>query len=532
MESMASSTEGSSVCSPDSTISSLLASCSIDSSNPCSHSFIHYKDKLYSSASEALEAYIEDFNLSLTSSGVSTGKIHIYQSTPKQIKFVKHRAKGKPGRSLQMGSPCDCNQHVGLDSFAPAPGRQSECDPDLVSLATDDLLAFPADGSLPFAQRAPVEPRQQSSEWRGRSLRTLFCPYQSSSLHSRSGCRLQEDSKAAAHQSPHKDSSKRKHSVHTPDGCSSASSKASSRTLCFDGNSDTFPVKNYPRWLTSQKSDLSVSGISSIPNIHYPAWLKSYNLFSASVKESDGQTFNPRGTAASSQAFEILEKRHFGEKDSSHLLEQDGWLDVRGDNQAEESSNCDNPEELLTLKADRGLESSPEDFSNHLEGDDSPSTTAVLGAERSWEVASGPLQHQLPGCCEDMERALPFPKAQIIQKFLEDCLKDKNQEDAFSEGLHHRPLEALKLLLFKLQAIQGSLSQDETTERKEELEELYDKAEAELKLCDSEKIPLTNSIRKALHHLSHLGRLVGENSSQQEQANDCEEDKQGKETHL
>uniref|UniRef100_A0A8D0FBP8 Uncharacterized protein n=1 Tax=Strix occidentalis caurina TaxID=311401 RepID=A0A8D0FBP8_STROC len=65
-------------------LSSLLTSCSTDSNNPYSNSWIQYKDKLYSSASEALEAYIEDFDLSLTSSEVSTGKICIYFSKKKR----------------------------------------------------------------------------------------------------------------------------------------------------------------------------------------------------------------------------------------------------------------------------------------------------------------------------------------------------------------------------------------------------------------------------------------------------------------
>ncbi|XP_026721295.1 lung adenoma susceptibility protein 2 isoform X3 [Athene cunicularia] len=336
---MTSSIKESSVCSPDSTVSSLLTSCSIDSDNPYSDSWIQYKDKLYSSASEALEAYIEDFDLSLTSSEISTGKICIYQSTPKQVKFPKHRAKEKH-------APEDFNQPVGLGSLASPSGRQIECDPDLISLATDDLLAFPADGSLPFVQPSPSKSRHPS------------------------------------------------------------------------------------------KDQL----------------------------------------------------------------------------------------ELLISKADRGLESSTKDFSNNLENDGSPSTTDILGAERSWENAPGVFKPPGPVCCEDMENAPPLPRADIIQKFLEDCLNDKNKDVAFSGHHHDRPLEALKRMLFKLQAIQGSLSQNETAEQKEEFEKLSEKAEAELKLCDSERIPLTNSIRKALHHLSHLKSLVEDN--QQEQNGDRREEKE------
>uniref|UniRef100_A0A8C3J4B4 Lung adenoma susceptibility protein 2 n=1 Tax=Calidris pygmaea TaxID=425635 RepID=A0A8C3J4B4_9CHAR len=285
---MTSSIKESSACSPDSAVSSLLTSCSIDSSNLYSNSLIHYKDKLYSSASEALEAYIEDFDLSLTSPEVRTGKI-----------------------SLD-----DFNQLLGLGSLASPSRRQPECDPDLVSLATDDLLAFPADGS--FIQPGPFKSRHQSSEWKRQTLQTSFCPCQSSSLETQS-------------------------------------------------------------------------------------------------------------------------------KD---------------------------PLELLTLKAARGLESSTEDLSHTLENDGSPSTTDILGAERSWENAPGAFKAPVPVCCEDMENALPFPKADIIHKFLEDCLNDKNKESAFCGGDHDRPLEALKRMLFELQAIQGSSSQNETAELKEEVEKV------------------------------------------------------------
>ncbi|XP_064294040.1 lung adenoma susceptibility protein 2 [Phalacrocorax carbo] len=545
---MTSSIKESSICSPDSTISSLLRSYGTDSNNPCSDGLIRYKDKLYSSASEALEAYIEDFDLSLTSSEISTGKICICQSTPKQVKFSKHRAK-------KTHASDEFNQHTELGSLASPCRRQTECDPDLISLATDDLLAFPADGSLPFVQRSPFKSRHQSSEWNRWSLKTSLCPYQTSSLDTETCFRLQENGKAVAHQNPHKDFSRKKRSVYTSDRYTSVSSKGSLRPLSFEEDFNTFPVKNYPRWLTSQKSDLSVSGISSIPNFHYPAWLKTYNLFSDSTEESDGQKFNIRGKASSSQTFESPKKGHPVDKGSCNLSEQNSCLDLRGGNKIGESYNYDSPDagflsdnsfsrhtkkpfredqlELLTLKADRGLESSTEDLSNTLENDGSPSTTDILGAERSWEKAPGAFKPPVPVCFEDMENALQFPKADIIHKFLEDCLNDKNKEHP-SGGHHHRPLETLKLMLFKLQAIQGSLSQNETAEQKEEFEELSEKAEAELKLCDSEIIPLTNSIQKALHHLSRVKSLVEDNqpSNQQEQTDDHEGDKQEEKNNL
>ncbi|XP_029435737.1 lung adenoma susceptibility protein 2 isoform X2 [Rhinatrema bivittatum] len=81
--------------SPESSISisSLLASCSLGNSlrSSCSHiSSVQYKEKLYESATEALEAYIEDYDGSLLSPAVSTGKIRI-QTTPVKCFRCRHK---------------------------------------------------------------------------------------------------------------------------------------------------------------------------------------------------------------------------------------------------------------------------------------------------------------------------------------------------------------------------------------------------------------------------------------------------------
>ncbi|XP_028939506.1 LOW QUALITY PROTEIN: lung adenoma susceptibility protein 2, partial [Antrostomus carolinensis] len=326
----------SSTCSPDSTVSSLLASCSMGSNNLYSNSLIQYKDKLYSSASEALEAYIEDFDLSLTSSEVSTGKICICQSTPQKVKFSKHRAKAK--RGVFSATLDDFDQRVGLVSPISPSRRQAECDPDLLSLTTDDLLAFPADGSLPFVQPSPSKSNQQSREWNKPSLKTSFCP-QSSTLNTETSCAFQENGEALAHQNPPKNLRGKKHNVCTPDKCDSL--------LAFEANSNTF--KNYPRWLTHQKSDLSVSGLSSLPNFPYPLWLKTYNLFSDSAQENTGQTFNIESKASSCPTSEILKKRHSGAENSWSFLEQNDCLDPRGDNKVKESCSYAGPDACFQL---------------------------------------------------------------------------------------------------------------------------------------------------------------------------------------
>lgn len=88
----------SNICSPETTVSSLLASGNFQSGRvSLSHSSVHYKDKLYSSASQALEAYIKDFNLSLSSPDVRPGKIEILPWAPENFSSSKDDFEPKCG---------------------------------------------------------------------------------------------------------------------------------------------------------------------------------------------------------------------------------------------------------------------------------------------------------------------------------------------------------------------------------------------------------------------------------------------------
>uniref|UniRef100_A0A8C3S5A0 Chromosome 18 open reading frame 54 n=1 Tax=Chelydra serpentina TaxID=8475 RepID=A0A8C3S5A0_CHESE len=231
---MACSFEKGSIYSPESTVSSLLASCSLNSSNSYSNGSIQYRDKVYNSASQALEAYIEDFDQSLMSSEVSTGKIC--------IDFP--------------------HNHFHLQFH-----RQTVCDPDLISLTTDDLLAFPADGSLPFIHRIPSRSGLQSGKWIRKSLKkSAFYPYQTSSFDVEKDFDFQDSGNAVDNRNHYRDIDKEKHNVYKSH--KSIFSKENAGDCLFQQHSKSISVKNYPRWLTSHKSDLNVSGISSIPDFN------------------------------------------------------------------------------------------------------------------------------------------------------------------------------------------------------------------------------------------------------------------------
>lgn len=88
-------------CSRESSVSSLLASCSLSGSNSTnSDGSFQYKDKLYSSASQALQAYIDDFDLSQMYPGAGTGKINIDKCSANMPEFSNYIYKPNNGMLL------------------------------------------------------------------------------------------------------------------------------------------------------------------------------------------------------------------------------------------------------------------------------------------------------------------------------------------------------------------------------------------------------------------------------------------------
>lgn len=86
------------LCSRESSVSSLLASCSLNGSNSYnSEGSFQYKDKLYSSASQALQAYIDDFDLGRMYPSASTGKINIDKCSANIPEFSNYIYKPNNG---------------------------------------------------------------------------------------------------------------------------------------------------------------------------------------------------------------------------------------------------------------------------------------------------------------------------------------------------------------------------------------------------------------------------------------------------
>lgn len=260
-------------CSQESSVSSLLASGSLSGSRSDSahsaHSSFVYKDQLYSSASEALQAYIDDFDLSREHPGANA---------------VKVNTDGEIGNGLQFSSYVHIpdNAFVNLDPkqhFNPLYYRRETVnDMDAISLTTDDLLRLPADGCFSFPCVPPdhrpnkkYSGRQDSSDIKNspsfyvdatsKSKNNIVPPYVYTNINGK---------KCGRPRTPKP--------INRENKCVSESSLSFPKESSFTEDSAERRLENYPRWLTSQKSDLSVSGVTSIPDVKYPIWLHNQDL--------------------------------------------------------------------------------------------------------------------------------------------------------------------------------------------------------------------------------------------------------------
>ncbi|XP_019496247.1 PREDICTED: lung adenoma susceptibility protein 2 isoform X4 [Hipposideros armiger] len=168
--------------------------------------------------------------------------------------------------------------------------------------------------------------------------------------------------------------------------------------------------------------------------------------------------------------------------------------------------------ELLILKAKRNLEHCTEELPNAMKQDDSPCSLDKLEAERSWENIPVTFKSPVPVNSDDSPQEASSTKC--VKEFPEDFLNNDNQNCTLSGGNHHGPVEALKQMLFNLQAVQESFNQNKTTEPKGEIKQVLEDDFSKLQLKES-MVPITRSLQKALHHLSRLRDLVDDTSGKQ-----------------
>ncbi|XP_053557098.1 lung adenoma susceptibility protein 2 isoform X2 [Bombina bombina] len=491
--------------SPDSSlsISSLLASCSLESSKNSSRSVIsvQYKDKLYSSASKALDAYINDFDESLTSPNASTGKITIRTSV------IRHRTKKKVSKNYS---------EVTRRNHLSSTRKHVSSDPDLLSLTTDDLLSFPSDGSLPLSQSYHYEQRFLGNERKRHGphsnmhtpLRTL---QQAASLNQRTKLNFHKTPEHNGFTDALYRGSKKEHAPYR--------TERENKPLFYSQTEAPYSLKetathdlskSYPRWLTSHKSDLSMSGITSVPDVKYPVWLRDYGLLSDSDSITKCETFKSNNHCSFPQTSHKHES--LGLQSNTRVPNMHSHEEIKKRTKKGQTYHSDL--DIYEHLSKHTLDVSRKKSQNPLKNNVSPRTEDVLGAERSWEKLPFTLKSPVPVLCEEDQTLEASTKSNLVNNFLNDCLKNDDQimTSTFSGGNHHGSVEALKHMLFNLQTFQQTLNQCKTTAQVDDFEKISKEADSHLLDFDQEMSPVNRSLQKALLHLSRLKELVGDSS--------------------
>uniref|UniRef100_A0A8D2JSB5 Chromosome 18 open reading frame 54 n=1 Tax=Sciurus vulgaris TaxID=55149 RepID=A0A8D2JSB5_SCIVU len=519
------------VCSQESSVSSLLASCSLSGGNSSNTDGpFHYKDKLYSSASQALQAYIDDFDLSQVYPGTSTGKISSDGSSANMCQFSKYIYK--PNNAFEN---LDHKKHS--NSLPLSYRREIVNDIDSVSLTTDDLLRLPADGSFSFTDVGSISKKNKKCTGRlGSSAIKKHLNFQDSctAVGKDSLVTRVVDTNINGKQCGKLKSPKL---MNRTNKCIFESSLSFPKKSSLKDSSQQSHEKNYPRWLTSQKSDLNVSGITSLPDFKYPVWLHNEDLLPDASSQKVYKVFkedhsSPRHSYQAQRTSRLMNKLDcfeysFEPSNYSHYFSDDKGLvnEYRCDSEHNQC-HCENPLlpgqskkpfsgdkiELLILKAKRNLDQCTEELPKSVEKDDSPCSLDKLEAERSWENIPVTFKSPVPVNSDDKPQQASSEK--YAKKVLEDFLNNDSQSSTLSGGKHHGPVEALKQMLFNLQAVQESFNQARTTEPIEEVKQIAEDDFSKLQLKES-MIPITRSLQKALHHLSRLRDLVDDTSGKQ-----------------
>ncbi|XP_011806377.1 PREDICTED: lung adenoma susceptibility protein 2 isoform X1 [Colobus angolensis palliatus] len=520
------------LCSRESSVSSLLASCSLSGSNSFnSDGSYHYKDKLYRSASQALQAYIDDFDLNQMYPGASTGKINIDEDFTNMSQFCNYIYK--PNNAFEH---LDHKKHSNFISCR----RQTINDIDSMSLTTDDLLRLPADGSFSCTYVGPSHrTNKKNKKCHGRlgsldveknpNFQGPSTPVGQDNFVTPVVCTNINGKQCGRLKNPKL--------MNRTNNCISESSLSFPKKSSFKDSSEHSLEKNYPRWLTSQKSDLNVSGITSIPDFKYPVWLHNQDLLPDANSQRVCQIFkddqcshrHSHQAQGTSQLMNKLDCSEYAFEPSnlSNSLSDDKELVNEYKCDFEHSQcQCESPLlpgqstkpfsgekiELLILKAKRNLEQCTEELPKSMKKDDSPCSLDKLEAERSWENIPVTFKSPIPVNSDDSPQQTS--RAKSATGVLEDFLNNDNQSCTLSGGKHHGPVEALKQMLFNLQAVQERFNQNKTTEPKEEMKQVSEDDFSKLQLKES-MIPITRSLQKALHHLSRLRDLVDDTNGEQ-----------------
>ncbi|XP_034565983.1 lung adenoma susceptibility protein 2 isoform X2 [Notolabrus celidotus] len=511
------------VLSPESTVTSLLSSSGHLRSGllaPEHNATFRYRDKEYESASAALDAYITDFERSRQSRESSTGKLVLPQSprsTPSRAGVSTLRNKDVLRERLTERE---------LDFLnLPVSSLHHRSNRDRLSMTTDELLSIPHDGSMPIthtsafiqglvSRSAAPQPRFTSSRPAHRTWDRPGCS------HTTPGLNLHHSHPTRAHRSfiGRQGAAMLRPDADVSSGSYSRSAHRAARSERADPSSS---LLHLPHWFTSNKSEMNFSGITSVPDLKYPAWIQRCDLSEpptpAESELWDGVSLPAHHKTGAPSWVEELE-----EDDPEQMPAQaDSWQTLRdlrlqfaeqisllasekrGSN-VMETLFKNNRIESLIQKADQVLNS----LSQSSGGADSRSQSVSISDCIEEDVGRLNSEEQLhwSHLTRDSVAAAAAGHADEVQA-------DRGVQAQGCVFKQPGPAEALKQMLFRLQAVEAELQRRPRTPGapgdglQAEETPVKQKPESEEEL---ESVFGGASLQRALHHLSRLKMLVEE----------------------
>ncbi|XP_073333437.1 lung adenoma susceptibility protein 2 isoform X3 [Pagrus major] len=537
--------------SPESTATSLLSSSGHLRSSllaPEHNTTFRYRNKNYDSASAALDAYIADFESSRQNSMLLTGSLVLPRSPP----FTLSRPRVSMLRNKDVLRERLTDRELDFLNL-PVSSLHHSCNRDRLSMTTDELLSIPYDGSMPVTHTSAFIQGLLSQS--GASQ-----PCLSSSRPSHNTWDKLGSSHAAPrlnHHHPHPagtPSSSRCRGrpgaamLKPEDDISSVSFYRSAHRAARSEWAEPSSSLHLPHWLTSNKTGMDCSGITSMPDLMYPAWIQHFDLREL-PQPTESELWEDHGTntsvlppeaprpGAPSWVAELEDDdpnqtpSQVREVDSQLTLrdlrlqfaEQISLLAAEKKSSDMETFFRDNRIESLIQKADQVL--------NSL----SQSSGRAYSPADADESRAQPKTQDIPPDCvgeavspQNTEELLLFPSSHCHPVTLEssaaggvtEALTDRGAQarrcglHGNSIFMHPGPVEALKQMLFRLQAVEAELQRQQQTslaptitDRLQTGTPVKQRPEAEAEL---ESFPSGPSLQRALHHLSRLKLLVDE----------------------